>query len=185
MPNSPDRRLVALLATPLLLHAHAPRRAVTVASAVAPRRESPRAHQRRPLTLRRLAALEDDIVRLRYELAVAKLRQELAALRPAPLPRPSPADIHPVVRALVARRPRPLSWRVLAIVGRRDALRAVVANRDGRRTITNGARLGSARVVRIAPNGVWIRLGNEQRRLPLAICAERVGCPPPAPGRIL
>lgn len=122
MPKFPDPRLLGLFAVPLL-HAPAggllPRRPPPVPSGL---RETSRRHRPAPLTLKRLSVLEEDIVLLRYKLAIAKLRHELAALRTRP--RPPLVDVPPPMPAsgLAARSVAPAgrAWRVLAVVGRAD-----------------------------------------------------------------
>ena len=178
MPKILDRRLLGLIAVPLL-HAPAPlapsaHRARPVAPPPGPVRVR---RPRPPLTLARLSVLEEDIVRLRYELAIAKLRHELSTLRPRPRPIPPLPEIRPVVQETAAVRPVPPSWRVFAIVGRAGNLEAVVGRRDGRRTVTDGSALGRDRVVRVTPAGVLIEERGERERLPVAVCGVRIGCP--------
>ncbi|MCL5799629.1 MAG: hypothetical protein M1574_06015 [Gammaproteobacteria bacterium] len=173
----PDRCLFGLIVGSLLHGSVAvlPGRPTAPPSAPPPRRlriNSPRP----PLTLSRLSALESAILRLRYEVAIAKLRHQLAALQPRPR---SPLPLSTVRTVLQIRKPvvpRSPTWRVVAILGRGRTLKAVLATGAGRETVEAGSRLGASRIVHVAPNAVWIKRAGTLRRLPVVICGRRIGC---------
>lgn len=147
--------------------------------AVSPTRRTTQSHRLAPhLTLARLADLESEIIRLHYELEIARLRAEIAHYRNRShtstlLPIQDLPSIFPPKKKIRVQS----DWTILSIQGHGHNLRAILRNQRGQlRSVRRGSFLGRAQVVRVGSRAVWIRDHHHTHVITIQLCPQQTIC---------